>query len=922
MSGENIITKEEAKNNLKRIIEKYNRCKNSDALKDEANAEKIIEDIFENVLGWEALEDYIKRRSQRNRKIPDYTFRLNGINKFFLEAKKVSANLDDINFQKQAIGYARSSSVPFAVLTNFVEIRVYVVDREIDKFASFERFQLFKPILIENCINENEFEKLWLLSKESFVNKKIYSFAEEICKLPKRKEIDRQLSEKLDFLRKKLISNIKKNEKENNIIFSDANSKILLDEVVQKILDRLMFIRVCEDREYENRYLESFLNSYKEKKINLWDAIKELFRDYDTKNEKTGTGGYDSELFSNSLCDNIFIDDDILELIIKEFYYFEDGTPINFSKIPADVLGNLYESYLSHISRNIESQKSHRKEQGIYYTPTYIVDYIVRNTLGELLKKKKINVEKIRVLDPACGSGSFLIKAFDILDEYYVKHDKNYEQTKFDTAGHEVYTRKVEILKNNIFGVDLDKQAVEIAQLNLLLKIAEKGEQLPKLRNNIKNGNSLIDDPAIAGDKAFKWEDKFKEVMQEGGFDVVIGNPPYIFARSQKFSEKEKEYYYKNFSLVQYQLNTYILFIERAIKLLKPNGYFGFIIPNTWQTIDNFTKFRKYLFDNMSDITIINITDKVFTEANVDTSILIFKKNNTSNKKVKLLSFTEGKIEPFFEGKSDKFGTGYVVRFSKGSLEETNKIIKKIEINSLMLKELTVVRAGLKAYEVGKGTPKQTTEMKNKRIYHANKQIDKTYYKYLEGKDVCRYSLKWSGKFLKYGECLAAPRTFDLFNSERILVRQIPSKPPHSINAMYLNEIYLNDINSMIIYNSKKYPIKFILGLLNSKLISYWFNMKFNKLQRSLFPQFKVKELEQFPILKDANKTDIAKVITLVDKMLSLNRRLNEIGDKKTDERARVEEEIKKTDAEIDELVYKIYRITEEEKRIIEESLR
>ena len=146
----------------------------------------------------------------------------------------------------------------------------------------------------------------------------------------------------------------------------------------------------------------------------------------------------------------------------------------------------------------------------------------MENTLGELLKEGRIPFEKIKVLDVACGSGSFLIKAFDVLNNYHMRSNENYEQNKLDSVGS--YTTKLEILKNNVFGVDLDRQAVEIAQLNLLLKIAEKGQRLPLLRQNIKCGNSLIDDPTIVGQKAFKWEEEFPEITKEGGFDVVIGN--------------------------------------------------------------------------------------------------------------------------------------------------------------------------------------------------------------------------------------------------------------------------------------------------------------------------------------------------------------------------------------------------------------
>ena len=220
----------------------------------------------------------------------------------------------------------------------------------------------------------------------------------------------------------------------------------------------------------------------------MWKKVKEVFAYYD-KN-------YDSKLFTYDptdskkvhLCDTLDIDDGALREILDGLYRTKDRSiSYDFSIIDADVLGTVYEQYLSHVLKKTEKRakltenKMHRKEYGIYYTPIYIVDYIVRSTLGELLKDKKVNVEKIRVLDPACGSGSFLIKAFDVLNEHYQRNDKEYSQTQLDFKTGTTFTRKVKILQGNIFGVDLDKQAVEIAQLNLLLKIADKEEKIKRI---------------------------------------------------------------------------------------------------------------------------------------------------------------------------------------------------------------------------------------------------------------------------------------------------------------------------------------------------------------------------------------------------------------------------------------------------------
>ncbi len=236
----------------------------------------------------------------------------------------------------------------------------------------------------------------------------------------------------------------------------------------------------------------------------------------------------------------------------------------------------------------------------------------------------------------------------------------------------------------------------------------------------------------------------------------------------------------------------------------------------------------------------------------------------------------------------------------------TSELLMKIEIGSIPLEQIADVKAGLVAYEVGKGTPPQTEEMKEKRIYHATKKLGKDYYKYLDGKDVCRYGLGWSGEYLKYGKNLAAPRNnFELYSTERILVRQIPAKPPYCIHASLVSEVCLNDRNSMNVINMKEDP-KFLLGVINSRLISFWFVHKFGKLQRGTFPQFKVNELAIFPISKsrDVYKNDI---VQLVKKIMNA---------KQPD----LYVDTSKLDHQIDELIYKLYDLTPEEIKMVENS--
>jgi type I restriction-modification system DNA methylase subunit len=312
----------------------------------------------------------------------------------------------------------------------------------------------------------------------------------------------------MTIFRDHLNKNILKNNISKNLTEDD------LDEAVQRLIDRLIFIRTLEDKQLEAPILQSVVREDTHKRI--YKKLNEAFRKIDDI--------YNSKLFTLHLCEELVIDDDILEKVIMGLFRTSDNAVhYDFGAIDADVLGNIYEQYLGHILKKTDKRakltegKTHRKEQGIYYTPTYIVDYIVKNTLGELVKSKKTDLSKIRILDPACGSGSFLMKAFDYMTTIDAKRNGEIEQTKLDLASESVtYGRKVEILKNNIFGVDLDAKAVEIAQLNLLLKAAEKKHRLPTLQENIRVGNSLIDSQEVAGNKAFNWNEQFKSILDNG----------------------------------------------------------------------------------------------------------------------------------------------------------------------------------------------------------------------------------------------------------------------------------------------------------------------------------------------------------------------------------------------------------------------
>ncbi|MEW6202361.1 MAG: N-6 DNA methylase, partial [bacterium] len=628
------MDKEKAKQEILELIAKYNKVleeKRFSRYNEEMTKKDFILPLF-RALGWNVENsEEVSAEEKISKGRVDYSFRINRIPKFFLEAKPLKEDLDKPEFIEQAINYAWHKGCTWAVLTDFEHLKIFNAEwKTADPFQSH-----LKTIPCHEFLDR--FSELWLLSKESFEQGLIDKEAEKWGKRTKKIPVDKQLLADFTRFRGLLSKNIMKLNQSMNLTEED------LDESIQRILDRLIFIRNCEDRELEAKTLISNLREWESRgRGQLIKSLREVFVYFDKQ--------YNSKIFITHLCDDLMISDEVLHEIIEGLYYTKDRSlSYDFSAIEADVLGNIYEQYLGHILKKTEKRakltanNAHRKEQGIYYTPTYIVDYIVRNTLGELLKDKKVNAEKIRVLDPACGSGSFLIKAFDVLNEYYSKNDKDYNQTQFDFKTGTPFTTKAKILQNNIFGVDLDKQAVEIAQLNLLLKIAERGHRLPLLQENIKVGNSLIDDPAIAEDKAFKWEEEFNQIINEGGFDVVISNPPYVqLSMEADLPEVLKQYILERFKSSMGRLNTFGFFIKLGIDILRDGGRLGFIIPNTVLTQDYYEELREMILQDCKIVSIVSFGDLPFKDAVVENVILVLEKTRSHKKretnKVKIFS--------------------------------------------------------------------------------------------------------------------------------------------------------------------------------------------------------------------------------------------------------------------------------------------
>jgi hypothetical protein len=504
--------------------------------------------------------------------------------------------------------------------------------------------------------------------------------------------------------------------------------------------------------------------------------------------------------------------------------------------------------------------------------------------------------------------------------------------------------------------VDLDKQAVEITQLNLLLKIAEKGHRLPLLEQNIRRGNSLIDDEKLADDKAFKWEEQFKEIMKESGFNVVIGNPPYV--RQEELSEI-KPYLEANYETYQGTADLFVYFFEKELKILKEDGYFGMIVSNKWLRAGYGKNLRKFLAEFWIE-ELIDFGDlKVFADATIYPCIIIIKKIKKHNPKIRICKMETlefGSLEvyiknnSFFINQSDLSEKEWNIQKREG-----NELLEKIRSSGLPIEEYV----GAKIYRgilTGLNEAFTIDEKKRDELIHEDSRNEELIKPFLTGAESKRYSIKSKKKYIiftrrgidifqypsilryleqfknelspkkskeqeigrkpgnyKWYEIQDSTAYYEDFEKPKIIWGNLATRSSFSLDET--NGFYVNAPACILPTNSK-----YVLGILNSKLMSYFLKSICAERQGSFIEQKPV-YVSQVPIKKPTKEQEI-EITQRVEKILQLNEKLLKIGDKLTDERAVIEDEIKKTDSEIDELVYKIYGLTEDEKAIVENSLK
>ncbi len=627
---------------IKRLLSDYSRLSNPDN-EPEKRTEEFIRPLLEHI-GWMWLSNEVKPQNVtksgfRTTRV-DYCFKRNGEMKpsFYLEAKRFSNNLENHKDINQAIEYGKNGGARWVVLTNFIKWRVF----NSDYFDEQENAELFE-FDIQDCLEDSEKMQWLLMFSREHGGPVLDEYAKKHKKWKESESVEELLTEQLMETREKLSKVIR--EQNSNLFDTTPDSEdISLDACVQHLLNRIIFSRMAEDNGAEADYKMGNI-------IEKWKSDKrvQLYRDcicpfWGTKMRKR----YDSTIFDNHRVEGLSIKNEDFVPIIESFYVNPNtGLRYRFEAIPTDVLGHAYENYLSYKVKQtakrtgLEKELYKRKQGGIYYTPQFLVDYLVMATLGERLKECKTPEEalKIRVLDPACGSGTFLVRA---LEEFKSWFSGNAESKEND-GGISDFTNAV--LENCIYGIDLDPSAVRLAKLNLFLHAMGTQKHLPGL--NISERNSI----AIDGDlpKSLNTGRDFPLVHEQGGFDIVLGNPPWEkwkpdsqeffeqfepgfkslpaqqakkrmedilktrkYARMQweaKLREYEiySEIYRENYKFqsadvngrgVSGDIDLYKVFTERFHQLLKDGGLAGIVVPSGIYTDLGAKGLRSMLFEH------------------------------------------------------------------------------------------------------------------------------------------------------------------------------------------------------------------------------------------------------------------------------------------------------------------------------------
>jgi len=938
------MKREEAKENIKLLIEKFSSqidYYKSLNYNETQTRQDFINPLF-LALGWDIdntkqkIETYRDVRHEDkikvngNTKHPDYSFNVDSKRKFFVEAKKPAIPIrENPEPALQVRNYGWNAKLSISIVTDFEEFAIYDCTRK-PKNTENANAKRLKYIYYTDYLKEFDFI-YDTFAYENVVAGSIENYAKSKIDFKTAEPVDKEFLKSIESWREYLATSIALNNKD----LEDEN----INFAVQQTIDRIVFLKVCEDRKIEKE--NSLL-----KTIKSGNLYQNLFHYFQTADQKYNSGLFDFK--KDTITHNLQIDNKILKNIITELYgkskEEEADFGFNFAIIPVEILGFAYEQFLGRVIKlsaahhaQIEEKPEVRKAGGVFYTPEYIVEYIVKQTVGELIDNKTPDeISKIKILDPSCGSGSFLLGAYQYLLDYHLKYYNSKLKTKSEKLkvltpeGNLSSKEKKRILLNNIFGVDIDTQAVEVTKLSLLLKALE-GETdasiqtslqlfnervLPTIDINIQCGNSLVSPDFYTEQlfltpkeerqiNVFDWKTSFPEVFKQNGFDCIIGNPPYILLQ---ILEKKEVFNYtsKKYNSAHYKIDTYQLFIENSVNLLKPDGYLAYITPNTFLKNIHSEPLRKFIMENTVIKEFLLFYYGVFDQASVDVCISLVKRSKVNRKNIIKVKEAREIFKPILKREIEQtsFNSNNRLTFNISLDNNEKELIDKITKDTNPLSKFCSAYFGIQTWD--------------RKKYVSTSKLNEKYQPIIDGGNIDRYTLKPAKEYVLFvPEAIKSGGNEKIYLQDRLCTRQIGNYPLVTFvegGTFALNTIY------NIYKTNEATNLKFILGIINSKTINYYWQ-KTNYDEKKTFPKIKKEAILNIPIpdLDLNDLTQYEQLIKLVDTILDLNKRLQKTN--LQSEKDQLKRRIDFTDNEIDNTVYSLFKLTDNEMQIIKNGL-
>jgi adenine-specific DNA-methyltransferase len=901
-------------------------------------------------------------------KAPDYSFRIGGARKYFVEAKKPSVNIKNAAAPAfQVRRYAYTAKLPLSILTNFAEFAVYDTRIKPNKNDNAGTARVFYCTYQEY---EKHFDFIYnTFSKPSILKGSFDKYIEDNKNKKGTSEVDAELLNLVENWRVELAKNIAL----RNPVLSIYN----LNSAVQKTIDRIIFLRMAEDKGMEEaNILKTITNAE-----NIYEKFNLLVEKANVK--------YDSGLFnSEDWLIHLAVDNKVLKDIIDNLYYPE--CPYEFSVLPIEILGNIYEKFLGKTIRFrnvknahtaiVEEKSEVRKAGGVFYTPQFIVNFIVQNTVVEKIKNKTPDeIASLKICDPACGSGSMLVGAYQGLLSYHLDYYTNENNIKkalkkgaIFQVSHNSYrltiAEKQRILQNNIFGVDIDPQAVEVTKLSLYLKLLEhegkeSGDQLfkhsditllPSLEENIKCGNSLVgsdfynqktlgltEDEQIKVN-SFDWDKEFPAVFRNGGFDIILGNPPYYNIQTLGAKSPVAEYIQRKYAAIwQDKSDILFYFLAKALQLSKDG--IGYILSNAFLFSDKAQRLRNAILKDGRLAKIVNFEQfQVFKDASITSGVFIFKKHHKEIQAA-ILREKSGTIDYVVDYMNN--ATNYFsVSFSENTVfalidNVIDQLNKKIDAKHPFLQDIFLVGKGMETAAddifLFDSKPKEfPTKFIKERV---------------TGKNIERYIIKPTEKYILYFEDIEEFKDLPVsiqehLNKNKKVLRERAtvknegriwwrySRPMHKEyyhfpklycsrrafrNTFCYDEGFgcLGFSNMTVIFETNTtYSLKYVLALLNSRLLTFRY--------RSIGKQTGGGSYEYFPNgigklpIPEADAKTQNEFVVLVDKMIALKQR--EYAEQNPQMKKIISRQIDGVDNMIDKAVYGLYGLIKEDIKIIE----